>query len=276
MDREIRLHRALEHENIIALYGAFEDKDHVYLVQEHAMGGCSAARRAGAGPRRGAPAEPRAASQVGTVKERERPAARASDSCCPLCCWLALPAGGDLYEDLKHAGGQYKEQAVARDILPPFLSALHYLHSKRIIHRRGGRAGRVVQPEAGLRPLPALGCSAGLALPRWPLRLPHPWKRRAPHCAAARRDIKPENILLTSERVVKMADFGLSICWAEERPVTRAGTLDYMSPEVLRCPEKSLPEENKVGARGGLGCGAGWVGAGAAWRAAEGQSTAAG
>ena len=62
------------------------------------------------------------------------------------------------------------------------------------------------------------------------------------------RDIKPENILLTADKVLKMADFGLSINSAEERPVTRAGTLDYMSPEVLRCPEKSLPEENKVGA----------------------------
>lgn len=31
--------------------------------------------------------------------------------------------------------------------------------------------------------------------------------------------------------------------------MTRAGTLDYMSPEVLLCPEKSRPEENKVGRR---------------------------
>lgn len=44
----------------------------------------------------------------------------------------------------------------------------------------------------------------------------------------------------------QVADFGLSINWGEERPVTRAGTLDYMSPEVLACPEKSRPEENKV------------------------------
>lgn len=38
MDREIRLHSELQHENIVALYAAFEDRDHVYLLQEHASG----------------------------------------------------------------------------------------------------------------------------------------------------------------------------------------------------------------------------------------------
>ena len=46
------------------------------------------------------------------------------------------------------------------------------------------------------------------------------------------RDIKPENILLTMNGKVKFADFGLSINARAERPVTRAGTLDYMAPEV--------------------------------------------
>eukprot|EP00798_Chlamydomonas_sp_ICE-L_P005562 gene5562-4199_t len=59
------------------------------------------------------------------------------------------------------------------------------------------------------------------------------------------RDIKPENVLFTEHRVLKLADFGLAIDLTEERAVTRAGTLDYMAPEVLRCPPKNLPHENK-------------------------------
>ncbi|KAI8467295.1 MAG: kinase-like domain-containing protein [Monoraphidium minutum] len=60
------------------------------------------------------------------------------------------------------------------------------------------------------------------------------------------RDIKPENILFTKGSMcLKLADFGLAIDLREERAVTRAGTLDYMAPEILRCPYKSKPEENK-------------------------------
>ncbi|KAK9839488.1 hypothetical protein WJX81_005063 [Elliptochloris bilobata] len=138
VEREIKIHSQLFHQNVIALYAAFEDADHVYLAQEYA-------------------------------------------------------AGGDLYEALKHSGGQISERRAVRDVIRPCLSALIYLHSKGIIHR----------------------------------------------------DIKPENILLTADRIVKVADFGLSINMRAERPVTRAGTLDYMAPEVLCCPEKSNPQENK-------------------------------
>ena len=81
---------------------------------------------------------------------------------------------------------------------------------------------------------------AGEVLPPFMAALAHMHARRIIH-----RDIKPENILLAGDRGVRVADFGLSINWGEERPVTRAGTLDYMSPEVLVCPEKSRPEENK-------------------------------
>ncbi|KAG2424299.1 hypothetical protein HXX76_014677 [Chlamydomonas incerta] len=59
------------------------------------------------------------------------------------------------------------------------------------------------------------------------------------------RDIKPENVLFTSTRVPKLADLGLAIDMREERPNSNAGTLDYMAPEVLSCPLKRSPQENK-------------------------------
>ena len=36
-----------------------------------------------------------------------------------------------------------------------------------------------------------------------------------------------------ADKSIKLADFGLSIDATSERPVTRAGTLDYMAPEVI-------------------------------------------
>ncbi|GLI63773.1 hypothetical protein VaNZ11_006848, partial [Volvox africanus] len=59
------------------------------------------------------------------------------------------------------------------------------------------------------------------------------------------RDIKPENVLYTSEGNLKLADFGVSIDLSKERAVTRAGTANYMAPEVARCPLKFHPEDNK-------------------------------
>ena len=65
------------------------------------------------------------------------------------------------------------------------------------------------------------------------------------------RDIKLENIVLSrdpksGEMIVKLADFGLAISLREEPcAVTRVGTTDYMAPEVLRCPIKDDPLENK-------------------------------
>lgn len=58
------------------------------------------------------------------------------------------------------------------------------------------------------------------------------------------RDIKLENVLI-HDGVIKLADFGVAINLSEERAVTRVGTLNYLSPEVLKCPFKKEPQENK-------------------------------
>eukprot|EP00425_Heterocapsa_triquetra_P027988 CAMPEP_0195109830 /NCGR_PEP_ID=MMETSP0448-20130528/90651_1 /TAXON_ID=66468 /ORGANISM="Heterocapsa triquestra, Strain CCMP 448" /LENGTH=390 /DNA_ID=CAMNT_0040146485 /DNA_START=60 /DNA_END=1229 /DNA_ORIENTATION=- len=47
------------------------------------------------------------------------------------------------------------------------------------------------------------------------------------------RDIKPDNLLLTDQSVLKIADFGWC-CLVEEMPSCLAGTFQYMAPEVLR------------------------------------------
>lgn len=50
------------------------------------------------------------------------------------------------------------------------------------------------------------------------------------------RDIKLENTLFSADGTLKIADFGLSVDITAEAPVTRLGTLDYMSPGALPCP----------------------------------------
>jgi len=61
------------------------------------------------------------------------------------------------------------------------------------------------------------------------------------HCEnIIHRDVKPENTLVANGGGVLLADFGLSLDCGRERPSTRLGTLDYMAPEVLRCPDKDV------------------------------------
>lgn len=48
------------------------------------------------------------------------------------------------------------------------------------------------------------------------------------------RDIKPINILLTNDNVVKIADFGLAVILGPSKQCTSyAGTLDFCAPEVI-------------------------------------------
>ena len=195
VERELRLHSQLQHPHIVELLAAFEDGDHVYMVQEYAEGVW--ARTRGGGGRGGS--SMRGGWAACALASPASPPASSGSALHPrLTCNLhplhPHAPGGNLYEDLKRSGGQYGERQAAGDVLAPFLDALTYLHARGFIHR----------------------------------------------------DIKPENILLARGRTVKLADFGLSLDAREERPVTRAGTLDYMSPEVLQCPEKTRPEENKA------------------------------
>jgi serine/threonine protein kinase len=86
----------------------------------------------------------------------------------------------------------------------------------------------------------------------------HPWlsKRQAASRPAASRLREPLcSGDLAGTPAGLLADGGWAACplAAEERPVTRAGTLDYMAPEVLACPDKRRPEDNKDVA--GLGYG---------------------
>jgi len=277
--REIRVHSTLQHQNIVHLFAAFKEGNDVVLVQEYAE-------------------------------------------------------GGDLYRLLHRNGGRLSERQAVEMVLHPFLLALHYLHTRGIMHRCGSGQGvqgglgffllvnRCLRADGqaackpwvfGARQL-SHGCALGRAhtlcrprraprrcaqdavnsaahaccgmltaagwltskaaqlslLPQMPASLaplvlaalrhvhehlsPMPFPNPSPtalmtcvcHMRMAwHRDIKPENVLFTEHRVLKLADFGLAIDLTEERAVTRAGTLDYMAPEVLRCPPKNSPHENK-------------------------------
>ncbi|GAX79722.1 hypothetical protein CEUSTIGMA_g7163.t1 [Chlamydomonas eustigma] len=59
------------------------------------------------------------------------------------------------------------------------------------------------------------------------------------------RDLKPENMIFDEGMELKVADFGLAVDIMEERANTRAGTLEYMAPEVLLCPTKNSPGDFK-------------------------------
>lgn len=88
--------------------------------------------------------------------------------------------------------------------------------------------------------------------PRFPEAEACTFARQVLHAVAAvhdmhilHRDIKLENVLVTDHDRALLADFGVSIDTSLEPAVTRTGTRDHMAPEVISCPLKQGPGDNK-------------------------------
>lgn len=157
---------------------------------------------------------------------------------------------GDVFGELDRRGGSMSEGDACRLVLQPFLSALHHLH--RCAASRCVRAhppfprceAHFAWLKINLRCCARSLCSSGERAS--PTQLPSvPCGGCGCRLNIIHRDIKPENLLFTTNNVLKVTDFGLSIDVNQERPVTRVGTLDYMAPEVVVCPDKVLPGDHK-------------------------------
>ena len=49
VQREIKIHKSLKHDNIVKMYAAFQDASSIYLVQEYVSGSSLSKQRADAG-----------------------------------------------------------------------------------------------------------------------------------------------------------------------------------------------------------------------------------
>lgn len=177
---------------------------------------------------------------------------------------LEFMDGGDL-SDLVAAhrastGTGIRDETALFKIATQVLSGLSYLHRQR--HQVGGeRAGVVELPVCCVAPARLRPCAFSRAILSardsaahlTPFALPpaRPCAaRRAPRCAAAasaqvHRDMKPANLMLTKEGLVKISDFGISSELDSTMGMcdTFVGTANYMSPERLSGGEYSYPSD---------------------------------
>jgi serine/threonine protein kinase len=89
------------------------------------------------------------------------------------------------------------------------------------IHRRG-KDGKRRPMSWALAYRIALGCAKGMAYL-------HSFEPPILH-----RDLKSQNLLLTTARRVKLCDFGLSRVKSMTKTMSRIGTVQWVAPEVLR------------------------------------------
>ena len=151
------------------------------------------------------------------------------------------------------------EKRCAVEIIRPLLCVLVHLHLKGIIHRD-------IKPENILltkwktedeKALLADTVEAKLCKGNLDFQL----EEKLKHKAAQKRGCAPPFVcspkarrydkhLLSKSRKgwkIQLCDFGLSIDTNKSNPVLKVGTVDYMAPEVLRCPtEADLKEMQKV------------------------------
>ena len=124
---------------------------------------------------------------------------------------------GELYEQLKRCG-PLPEHTVA-DYMQQLATALTYTHSKHVIHRDIKVHNTYTQPHTTT-------CN------------PTAHRSHSPVCAVAVHRAmvacwQPENLLLSHEHTLKIADFGWSVHAPSGRRATVCGTLDYLPPEMI-------------------------------------------
>ena len=144
---------------------------------------------------------------------------------------------GNLATELMRSG-RLSERAAISLVVKPYLSVLGYLHGQVITTRVFWISVIITFRDLSL--FPKLLCDDCVD-----------------QQGIIHRDLKPENMVIgrtASSRIVKLADFGLSIDTSKYDAMARTGTLDYMAPEVVTCPRLHSPESCSSGGRCVYGC----------------------